>query len=170
MKRSILLILVLGLLVPAAAFGQLTLVPMKYSKVKLKVGTRSTTVDLDREMDGSYGTMPGNPPHKFKVLFTAAKGKFYYLVVNVRSRSPISDKNAPCGGDEPQSVLWIKVDRKLKHPQLQSEVYQSCSFNFYDSKVKRAKSTLVIDFGGSEKRRMTYDNRHPEKGIDVKPL
>lgn len=158
------------LLLSATAFGQLRLVPMKYSKVKLQLGTISTTVDLDTEMDGSYGTMPGNPPHKFKVLFTAAKGKVYYLVANVRSRSPISDKNAPCGGDAPQSVLWIRVDKKLKHPHLQSEVYESCSFNFYDSKVKRTKSTLVIDFGGGEKRRMTYDNRHPEKGIDVKPL
>ena len=162
-----LLALVLGLLIPAAAFGQLRLVPMKYSKVKLQLGTRSTTVDLDTEMDGSYGTMPGNPPHKFKVLFTATKGKFYYMVANVRSRSPISDKNAPCGGDAPRSVLWIKVDKKLKQPNLQSEVYESCSFNFYDSKVKRTKSTLVIDFGGSEKRRITYNNGRPEKGLEV---
>ena len=162
-----LLALVLGLLIPAAAFGQLRLVPMKYSKVKLQLGTRSTTVDLDTEMDGSYGTMPGNPPHKFKVLFTATKGKFYYMVANVRSRSPISDKNAPCGGDAPQSVLWIKIDKKLKQPKLQSEVYESCSFNFYDSKVKRTKSTLVIDFGGSEKRRITYNNGRPEKGLEV---
>jgi hypothetical protein len=171
--RALLLTGLLFFCGPAHLISQdlLEIVPVRgTSKAKLYLGKRSVTVDLDAEMDGSYGSMPGNPPHRFKVLFTAKADGYLYLVTHVRSRSPVSDPMAPCGGDAPQSILWIKVDKALKKRHLQSEVYESCSFNYYDSRVKRTKNTLVIDFGGSEKRRMTYDNRHPEKGIDIKPI
>lgn len=175
MKRLTLITVLLIALVAGAgaAFSQmrLKLSPVgRSSKVRLVYGQRSVTVDLDGEMDGSYGSMPGDPPHRFNVWFTAEKDGFLYLVAHVRSHSPISDKNAPCGGDAPESILWIKADRSLKDRHLQSEVYQSCSFNYYHSVVRRSKNGLVIDFGGGEKRRMTYDNRHPDKGLDITKL
>ena len=155
------------LLLSAAALGQLRLVPMKYSKVKLVNGKHSVTVDLDEALAGTNGTMPGEAPHKYRVLFWAQKDGFLYLVANVQSRSPISDKNAPCGGDSPRSILWIKADKTLKTRKVDSQIYASCSYNYYDSLLKVTKTGLTASYGGRELHTMTYDNRKPEKGLVV---
>ena len=152
------------MLVSASAFGQLQIVPMKYSKVKLVKGKHSVVVDLENDLAG--GTLPGNPPHKYRVLFTARKDGFLFLVANVQSHSPISDPNAPCGGDSPQSVLWIKTDTTLKKREFQNEIYQSCSYNYYDSKVKVTRTALTITYGTArEKIALLYDNTAPELGL-----
>ena len=49
------------LMFTSAAFGQLRLVPMKYSSVKLVNGKHSVVVDLENDL--TDGTLPGNPPH-----------------------------------------------------------------------------------------------------------
>ncbi|MBV9217697.1 MAG: hypothetical protein JO053_16130 [Acidobacteria bacterium] len=162
--------LMLVMLFSGTAFGQLSLVPMKYSKVKLVSGRHSLVVDLDDVLTDNGGTMPGNAPHQYRVLFTTAKDGFLYLVANIRSHSPVSDKNAPCGGDSPQGIIWIKTDKKLAAPEFKSEIYESCSLNFYDSKVNKGRNNLYIEFGGKKKSVLRYSNLSPEKGLIVSPL
>lgn len=145
----------------------LKLVPRKYSEVELVLGSRSVIFDLEEALTGTNGILAGNPPHKYKVLFTASRDGFYYLVANVRSGSPVSDPMAPCGGDSPQAVLWIKADKTLKKREVQSEIYASCSYNYYDIKVKMAKNGVVIIFGGEKTKRLEYDNLQPEKGLFI---
>lgn len=154
-------------LLSVAAFAQLRLVPMKYSKVKLVSGKHSAVVDLEEALIGSSGSLAGEPPHKYRALFTTHKEGFLYLVANVQSHSPISDPMAPCGGDRPQAILWIKADKTLKTREFQSEIYQSCSYNYYDSKLKVTKTSLRADYGGREKKVLKYDNAAPEKGLVV---
>lgn len=148
----------------ATARDGLKLVPLKGTKIKLVSNGRSATIDLDDALSGN-SSMPGEPPHIYKVLFTAEKGGYLFLVANVRSRSPISDKNAPCGGDSPQSMLWIKIDKKLKDPQFENEIYASCSYNLYDSKVKITKSGVTLKIGGKNPKELIYSNYEPEKGF-----
>ena len=155
------------LLLSSAAFGQLRLVPIKYSKVKLVNGKHSVTVALDEALAGTNGAMPGEAPHKYRVLFTTRKDGFLYLVDNVQSRSPISDPMAPCGGDSPQSILWIKADKTLKTREVDSQINASCSYNFYDSKLKVTKAGFTAHYGGRELKTMKYDNREPQKGLVV---
>jgi hypothetical protein len=145
----------------------LKLVGRKYSEVELALGQRSVIFDLDDALIGSNGTLPGSPPHRYKVLFTASKDGFNYLVANIRSASPITTPMAPCGGDSPQAILWIKADKTLKNREIQSEIYASCSYNYYDSKVKTTKNGLVITFGGDKKKRLEYNNLNPEKGLTI---
>jgi len=165
MKILSLVVIVFSLLLfSSAAFGQLRLVPMKYSKVKLVSGKHSAVIDLDDALSGN-GSLPGNPPHRYKVLFTTEKGGYLYLVANVQSHSPISNKNAPCGGDSPQSMLWVKVRKTLKRPEFENEIYASCSYNLYDSKVKITKSGVTINYGGSKRKQLIYSNFEPEKGF-----
>lgn len=168
MKKTLLISTCLIFSMSAAAFGQLRLVPMKYSGVKLVNGKYSATVDLENDL--SDGTLPGNPPHRYRVWFTAAKDGFFYLVANVQSHSPISNPMGPCGGDSPQSILWIKADKTLKTKEMNSQIYASCSYNYYDSKVKISKTGIVINYGGSKKKRLTYDNAKPEDGLKVEEL
>ena len=114
----------------SCVFGQtgLKILPVgRTSSVKLIYRNRSVVVDLEDALAGTNGSLPGDPPHRFRVYFTAEKEGNLYLVANVQSRSPISDKNAPCGGDSPQAIIWIKADKTLKNRQVQSEIYESCS-------------------------------------------
>ena len=156
------------LLFSASAFGQLRLVPMKYSKVKLINGKHAAVADLENDM--SDGTLPGNPPHKYRVLFTTQKDGFYYLVANVQSHSPITSPTAPCGGDSPQSIIWIKADKTLKTREIKSEIYASCSYNYYGSKVRTKNGKIRIDYGGRDKKTLTYDNTKPEAGLIVETM
>jgi hypothetical protein len=166
-KAAILLTLVFVTTAAVKAQTALKLVPRKYSEVELALGKKSVIFDLDAALTGTNGVLPGDPPHKYRVLFTAAKGDFYYLVANVRSASPITNPMAPCGGDSPQSILWIKADKTLKNREVQSEIYASCSYNYYDSKVKQTKTGLVITYGGEKKKTLAYDNLNPEKGLTI---
>lgn len=151
----------------ASAQSALKLVPRKYSEVELAYGKKSVIFDLDDALTGTNGSLPGNPPHKYRMLFTAEKDGFVYLVANVRSASPITSPMAPCGGDSPQSILWIKADKTLKNRETQSEIYASCSYNYYDSKVKQSKNGIVITYGGEKKKRLEYDNLKPDLGLTI---
>ena len=151
--------------VAASAQTALKLVPRKHSEVELALGKRSVVFDLDDALIGSNGSLPGNPPHKYRTLFTAENDGFVYLVANVRSSSPITNPMAPCGGDSPQSILWIKADKTLKNREIRSEIYASCSYNYYDIKLDVTKNGLVARYGGSQKLELKYDNREPDKGL-----
>jgi len=170
--RKVALIIAIGLSVQLAAATvaaqtSLRIVPRKYSEIELTAGKRSAIFDLDEALTGTNGILPGNPPHKYRTLFTAEKDGFLYIVANVRSSSPISNPMGPCGGDSPQSLLWIKTDKTLKKREVASEIYASCSYNYYDSKVKQTKTGIVITFGGEKKKTLAYDNLNPEKGLTI---
>lgn len=154
----------------SAAFSQIKLVGRKFSEVELAYAKRSVIFDLEDALIGSNGSLPGSPPHKFRTLFTAEKGGFIYIVANVRSGSPITDPMAPCGGDSPQAILWIKADKTLKDRELRSEIYASCSYNYFDSKLSVNKNGLIARYGGTQFLELKFDNREPEKGLIVTRL
>lgn len=161
-------LLIVLVAVSAQAKDQLRLQPVRgTSSIRLVYHGRSKVVDLDQALAGTNGTLAGEPPHRYAVWFTAERDDFLYLVAKVCSGSPISDPNAPCGGDRPCAILWIKVDRALTTPIVQSEIYESCSYNYYHTEVKRAATSFMILFGGPKQKVLTYDNRAPEKGLEV---
>ncbi|HQZ94984.1 MAG TPA: hypothetical protein PK108_15160 [Pyrinomonadaceae bacterium] len=151
----------------ASAQSALKLVPRKYSEVEIAFGKRSVIFNLDDALTGTNGSLPGNPPHKYRTLFTAERDGLVYLVANVQSSSPITSPMAPCGGDSPQAILWIRADKTLKNRKIQSEIYASCSYNYYDSKVKQSKNGIVVTYGGEKKKRLEYDNVNPDKGLMI---
>lgn len=167
MIRFIALLIGLMLLFSIAASGQLRLEPLKYSKVKLVNGKHSKVVDLDEVLIGSNGSLAGEAPHKYRVLFRASKEGYFYLVAYVRSSSPISNPMSPCGGDSPEAILWIKADTKLEMTEFQSEIYASCSYNYYDSKLRITSSSLRVDYGGRTKKTLKYNNLSPNQGLVV---
>lgn len=167
MRIAVTALVIVAAAVAASAQSVLKLVPRKYSEVELALGKRSVIFDLDDALIGANGSLPGNPPHKYRTLFTAEKDAFVYLVVNVRSSSPITNPMAPCGGDSPQSILWIKADKTLKKREVQSEIYESCSYGYYDSEVKRTKNSIVIGYGSNKNIRLEYNNLAPENGLVV---
>ncbi len=156
----------------AAAQGKLQLVPVRgSSQIKLVYGKKSARVDLDEVLAGTNGVLAGEPPHRYKVLFSAEKDGSLYLVVKVCSGSPISNPMAPCGGDHPCAILWIKANKTLQEKEFQSEIYESCSYNYYDSVVKLSKAGLTINFGtANNKKEMFYENTRPDKGLVIKTL
>lgn len=153
-----------------SAQGKLKLVPIKgSSEVKLVIGKKSIKVNLDDELSGSNGSLAGEPGHKFSVLFIAEKDGYLYLVAKVCSGSPVSNPMAPCGGDQPCAILWIKVNKALTEKEFQSEIYESCSYNYRDSRMTLLGTGLAINFGKvDERKELTYDNSAPEKGLVIK--
>jgi len=160
-------LLLIGCSSLVGAQAKLRLVPLKGDKIKLVYGTKTAAVDLESEISGTNAVLPGEPPNVYKVLFTAEKDGFLYLVANIRSRSPISNKNAPCGGDSPQAILWVKSDKTLKTHEFDSQIYESCSYNYYDSKVKITKNGLTIKFDGKTPKELAYNNSEPDKGLII---
>lgn len=152
------------------AQGKLKLMPAKdSSEVKLVVGKKSIKVNLDDELSGSNGSLAGEPGHKFSILFTAEKDGYLYLVAKVCSRSPVSNPMSSCGGDQPCAILWIKVNKALTEKEFQSEIYESCSYNYRDSRMTLLGTGLAINFGKvDERKELTYDNSAPEKGLVIK--
>ena len=170
------LTLVLGMVFEARSQDRLGISGVgRTSKIKLVYGKRSAVVDLEDALSGTNGSLPGNPPHIYRVLFTARKEGYLYMVANVRSRSPISSPNAACGGDSPQAVLWIKADKTLKTREFQSYIYQSCSYNYYKSKMKLTKNRLAVSYKSSETKNVPlgtvkivrYENSRPDEGLKV---
>ena len=153
--------------------GALRLVPVKSgSKVRLIYGKKSVVLNLE---DAEPFVLPGDEPHRYKVLLTARKDKTLYLLASVCSRSPISNPNAPCGGDRPCSLLWIKSDESLEHREVEGRIYASCSYNYYPAgglRMKAGKLTIIyregVDYG--DEFELTYDNSQPEKGVMLKKL
>jgi hypothetical protein len=140
--------------------------------VKLVYKGKSVVVDVE---DESRLALPGDEPHRYKTLFSASKDGFLYTLAQVCSGSPISDPNAPCGGDRPCALLWIKTDTSLENREIKIEIYASCSYNYYvvgKIQMKGSKLTIVYQKGASprEQVELTYDNQYPEKGIVASSL
>lgn len=138
--------------------------------VKLVYKHRSVRVDMEQEAEP---TLPGDTPHRYKVLFTAVKDKHVYLLVRICSASPISNPYAPCGGDQPCALLWIKADESLVQREIKSEIFDSCSYNYSQvgkTRLAGSKLTIVYTEPGGPKTELAYDNLHPERGILKRPL
>lgn len=156
-----------------AAQGAIRLVPIgSGAKVRLIYGKRSVVVNMEEE---AHDTLPGNAPHRYKILFQTVKDGFVYVLAQVCSGSPISDANAPCGGDRPCALLWIKADRNLANREIKSEIYASCSYNYYmvgRMRIADGKLAIVYSKGAAsgEKTELSYDHKHPEQGLVVKKL
>jgi hypothetical protein len=156
-----------------AANGALRLAPVASgSKVRLIYGKRSVVINLE---DAEPLVLPGDAPHRYKVLLTARKGGALYLLASVCSRSPVSDPDAPCGGDRPCSLLWVKADEGLKNREVRGQIYASCSYNYYPKgrlRVSGSRLSVVcregVDYG--DEFELTYDNRHPERGVALRKL
>jgi hypothetical protein len=154
-----------------AAQGVVRLVPIgSGAKVKLIYQKKSVVVNMEEE---ARDTLPGNAPHRYKVLFSTAKDGFVYVLAQVCSGSPISNPNAPCGGDRPCALLWIKADRNLANREIKSEIYSSCSYNYSSVgriRIAHGKATIFYRKGIDERTELIYDNSEPEKGIVVKKV
>jgi hypothetical protein len=159
--------------VRVAAQDAMKIVPLRSgTKVRLIYKKRSVVVNMEEEV---RDTLPGNEPHRYKTLLTATKDKNLYMLVRVCSGSPVSSPTAPCGGDQPCALLWIKTDERLANREIRSEIYASCSYNYYPvgaPRIARGKLSVVYRMGADDgkKTELTYDNRHPERGIVVKEL
>ncbi len=132
--------------------------------VKLTYGSKSARIKIEDE-----ATLPGNPRHRYQLLFTAAKDGRVYLLARVCSRSPMTNPMGPCGGDQPCALLWISADKSLVNREIKSELFASCSYNFSQvGKISKAGGKLVIvyeDTAHRKKVELSYDNAHPDHGI-----
>jgi hypothetical protein len=148
-----------------------TLIKVKSAKVRLGYGKNTTVVDLENTTDVTLG---GETNHRIKPYFATVKESKIYWLFQVQSSSPISDKNAPCGGDSPKTLIWLKTDLNLKVEAAKSEIFASCAYNggrYLQGKVKVTSNNLKIVFQQQlKKSEIVYDNSTLENGFEIKEL
>lgn len=156
--------------VEAAAQTSIKLAGRRGTEVELAYGKRSVVFDLGAALTGTNGSLPGNPPHRYTVLFTAEKNGMIYVVADVHGVSPVTALMAACTGDRPRSLLWIEADKTLKNRRVRSEVYASCVYNYRGSKVSKDRDAITVLMSGGRKVELRYDNAAPEQGLVLRTV
>lgn len=138
-------------------------------KVKIAAGGKAKTVNLEADFAGDF-TSGGEPPHRYMTLLSIEKGDSFYLIAKFRSGAAISDPNAPCGGDSPETLLLIQASKNLTIKKVQTEIFDSCAYNGTGRELKGkpqiTKNKVSIRFDESEKKyRLTFDAGEADKGL-----
>ncbi len=169
MKKLLCIILLITFADILKAQVKPNLVKVNTAKIRLTFGKKSAVVDLEKTDNVTLG---GENNHRFKLYFASVKNNRIFYLFEVRSGSPISDKNAPCGGDSPQTLVWLQTDSTLKIEAAKSIVFASCAYNggrYLQGKVKLTSNKLQIIFRQQlNKSVIFYDNAMPENGFELK--
>lgn len=148
-----------------------TLIKVKYARVRLSLGKKSAVIDLD-STDGV--TLGGESGHRYRVFFATVKADKVFYLFQVQSGPALSDPNGPCGGDAPQTLVWLQTDLNLQVEAANSEVFASCAYNggrYQVGKTRLTANSLKIVFEQQRKQSVIeYDPTQPEKGFEVKEL
>lgn len=148
-----------------------TLVKAKYAEIRLGYGKKNALVDLDNTNDVTLG---GESNHRYKVYFATVKDDKIYYLFQVQSGPALSNPSGFCGGDSPQTLVWLKTDLNLKVEEAKSEVFASCAYNggrYLQGKVQLTATSLKLIFEQQKtKTEIDYDSSMPEKGFEIKEL
>lgn len=148
-----------------------TLVKAKYAEIRLGYGKKNELVDLDNTADVTLG---GESNHRYKLYFATVKDDKIYYLFQVQSGPALSNPSGFCGGDSPQTLVWLKTDLNLKVEEAKSEVFASCAYNggrYLQGKIQISTTNLKLVFEQQKtKTVLTYNNSMPEKGFEIKEL
>jgi hypothetical protein len=152
----------------ALSFAQTkpTLMKARDASVRLAYQGRTARVDLD---NADNVTLGGEGRHVYKVFFTAVKDHNVYFLFQEQGGSPMHNPMGFCGGDSPQTLVWLKTDLQMKVVAAKSEVFASCAYNggrYQQGRTRVTGNQLRILFEeGRRKYEITYDNRAPQKSF-----
>jgi hypothetical protein len=140
-------------------------------RVQLALHGRTRRVRLAEDFAGDF-VAGGQPPHHYKTLLSVQRGAAFYLVARVVSRSPISNPNAPCGGDRPLTLLLVKADQRLRVEKVQTEIYNSCAYNGTGRELtdrpQITNSSISIRFTeGAQQYLLSFDADAAEPGLQL---
>lgn len=148
-----------------------TLVKVKYAEIRLGYGKKNAVIDLDNTPDVTLG---GESNHRYKVYFVTVKDDRIYYLFQVQSGPALSNPSGFCGGDSPQTLVWLKTDLNLQVEEAESEVFASCAYNggrYLQGKIQLTDTNLKLVFEQQKtKTEIIYDNSMPEKGFEIKEL
>jgi hypothetical protein len=152
----------------SAAQTRPTLTKAHDSTVRVAYKGKSALLDLDDTADITLG---GEGRHSFRVFFAAVKNGYVYFLFQEQGGSPMTNPMGPCGGDRPQTLIWLKTDLRMKLVAAKSEVFASCAFNGGRSQQGRTRlvgeKVTVFFEEGSQKFKIEYDNKEPGKSFTV---
>lgn len=140
--------------------------------VTIKKGTLSKVVNLRSEVFGCVYTtreMVKYAPQdcsafgskaEFKVIDAVAKNGKYYLIIEAEAPSGNSACNAcgRCGADGATSLIWVKLDSRLKLEAKKGIPYSDCNTNTYP--------TENSEFNGESYKFIKNEFRFETKGRD----
>ncbi|HZU22693.1 MAG TPA: hypothetical protein VE998_07660, partial [Terriglobales bacterium] len=98
---------------------------------------------------------------------------FIYFLFDVSGYSlgPQPEARGECGSGEEKNLIWLKLDDKWKPLDKQSVLYASCTENIqvHDDATWSGDtlSLSIDDYGKKEARRIEYNLKEPDKGLQV---
>lgn len=123
-------------------------------KVKISANGKSKIVDLENGLAGDF-IAGGEPPHRYTILLSGRKDDSFYLIAKFRSGAAVSNPNAPCGGDAPQTLLLIEANKNLSITKVQTEVFASCIYSgagrYTEGNPQITKDKVSIKFNEGRK-------------------
>ena len=156
------------LAVSVAAQTRPALTKVRDTKIRLAYKGESALVDLDSTDNVTLG---GERWHRYRLFFAAVKNDHVYFLFQEQGGSPLSNPMGPCGGDQPQTLIWLQTNFQMKVEKAQSEVFASCAYNggrYQEGKARVVADRLRILFEEhGQKYQIDYDNNEPEKGFAV---
>jgi hypothetical protein len=140
-------------------------------KVRLTISGKSKIVALEGTEIGDF-TAGGEPPHRYTILLSIRKVDAFYIVAKFVSGATLTGPNAPCGGDNPTTLLLIKTDKNLKVENIWTEIFASCIYNgsgrYPTGKMQITKSKVAVSFDeGNKKYKLFFDANEADKGLQT---
>jgi hypothetical protein len=163
-------------------------------KVTVSKGVLKTTLDFEDDVSGSTETYDGSPenvetvPATVRVVDKVAMGGDYYMLLLFTARANANIQGF-CGAGEDHTIVWAKLDGGLKLQAKKGVVIRVCQreVNVLDPATMEEidpdeiplrtvlrGGRLDVDFADmrdgydkGEYSHLSYDTRHPEKGVFV---
>lgn len=170
LARTRWIVTVLGVILAGAtgssAQTKPTLTKARGTKIRLAYKGNAALVDLDETENVTLG---GETWHRYRLFFAAVKGGNVYFLFQEQGGSPMTNANGPCGGDQPQTLIWLKTDLQMKVAEAKSEVFASCAFNggrYQQGRTSIVAGRLKIRFEErGQEYELTYNNKTPQNSF-----
>ena len=171
-------------LAPSFAFAQTIKVrSAKNGKVKIIKEKLSSVINLSKDLSGCPLVYDGSAPKerkvdvtKFELLDAIKKRNSTYLVL-LATMGGNCNIQGECGATEDSTLVWLKLDQRLKAKNKKAVAIDSCRYNRVElvSPVELVNGELKVEYSEihyGEKREfefytLTYKRNEAEKGLMI---
>lgn len=159
-------------------------------RIRITNATNRTTLHLERDISGClhlYDHLApkwhSNVSAKIKVIDKVSKDSKYYVVLFASAPSNCNVQGHCGAGGEDYTVIWLKLDTRLRLEDKKRAVIEDCQSNISTKRgdtdteepaVKLVDGKLAVEYGdefGDPKKRtvshLIYDRNFPEKGFVI---
>ena len=190
-------IVVLSISISAQTSSKVKIKNLYSGKIVIKSGKIRSTINLSKDISGCAYVSDSEKrvleknncavsPAKIRLVDVTIKKNLIFLVVQSNAAGSCNICDGQCGRDESTSLIWLKVDARLRLMEKKSIPIEDCSKKIYlltpeinfDEQTQTAKlmerGIIVMEFekilgeGGFQYTHLEYNWKMPEEGLVIK--